>query len=87
MFAGHGLFFWLSRSFRQLCFSDPQLCLAGDYIAVLWKSSVLPLLVGQLEIYEDHDLTRLSDVDGMIDMSKEISVVMEAQNPPVFSEH
>lgn len=57
-----------------------------DLHEVLWKSSVLPLLFAQLDTNPDHDLGGIDRVDDMIDMSRKIRVVMEGQNPPVFSE-
>lgn len=55
--------------------------------AVLWKSSILPLLVGKLETKPEHDLAFLSDhVGEVIDMSKEILVLTESRNPPAVTE-
>lgn len=54
---------------------------------ILWKSSVLPLLVSQLENLPGHDLSRAGDVDEMLDMSRKIKVVMASQDPPVLVEH
>lgn len=55
--------------------------------AVLWKSSILPLLVGKLETKPEHDLAFLSDhVGEVIDMSKKILVLTESRNPPAVTE-
>ncbi|KAJ5579600.1 uncharacterized protein N7459_005585 [Penicillium hispanicum] len=54
--------------------------------AVIWKSSVLPLLVGRLETHPDHDLGVLGSVDEMNAVSRKLKVVMASRRPPVFSE-
>ena len=50
---------------------------------VMWKSSVLPLIIGRLEIESDHDLAGPDSVDEMNALSSKINV-MENRNSRVL---
>jgi hypothetical protein len=54
--------------------------------AVLWKSSVLPLLFAQLETRADHDLGLVGTIDEMVEMSRNIQVEMARKEPPLLAE-
>ncbi|KAJ5647730.1 hypothetical protein N7490_004102 [Penicillium lividum] len=54
---------------------------------ILWKSSVLPLVLTQLQTRPEHDLVSFPPHVGQItDMSKEIWIVVEKSHPPVMVE-
>lgn len=52
--------------------------------AILWKSSLLPLITGTLETQTDFGQAR--GVDELVNMSKKVEVRMGDRNPPLFSE-
>lgn len=45
--------------------------------AVLWKGSVLPLLMSHLETVPEHEIASLRNVDHVHHMSEEIHVTMD----------
>ncbi|KAJ5766583.1 uncharacterized protein N7511_004199 [Penicillium nucicola] len=54
---------------------------------ILWKASILPLLVGQLRTRPAHDLTSLPPhIDQIMDMSKKVNIVTERNHPLVMVE-
>ncbi|KAJ5709357.1 hypothetical protein N7493_010691 [Penicillium malachiteum] len=54
--------------------------------AVLWKSSVLPLLMGYLDIAPEYNFSGLRSVSEMNRLSKKITVTMEHENDLILSE-
>jgi hypothetical protein len=55
--------------------------------SILWKSSILPLLVGRLETQPEHSLTSIpGHVDEIVDKSKEINIITESWHPYVVRE-
>lgn len=55
--------------------------------AVLWKSSVLPLLMSHLETVPEYEIASLRNVDQVHHMSERIHVTMDqSSGPPVFVE-
>jgi len=55
---------------------------------VLWKSSIFPLLMGQLEVDREHEISNLRHLGKIHSMSKKIRVVVEGEDrsPLLFSE-
>lgn len=55
---------------------------------VLWKSSIFPLLMGQLEVDREHEISNLRHLGKIHSMSKKIRIVVEGEDrsPLLFSE-
>ncbi|KAJ5722448.1 hypothetical protein N7488_000483 [Penicillium malachiteum] len=54
--------------------------------AVLWNSSVLPLLMGYLDIAPEYNFSGLRSVSEANQLSKKIKVTMEHENDLILSE-
>ncbi|KAJ5392011.1 hypothetical protein N7509_007501 [Penicillium cosmopolitanum] len=57
------------------------------YSTFLWKSSVLPLLLGKMQINSEHEIDTLQTVTDVQDVSKKIRIAVECEAPcPDFIE-
>lgn len=57
------------------------------YSTLLWKSSVLPLVLGKLQVSSEHQLDSLTSVTAVQDASKKIRMAIECEAPcPEFIE-
>lgn len=55
--------------------------------SVLWKSSILPLIMGRLETSHEHEIAQVRHMDELQSISKKIKVVVKEEDQPlVFKE-